>query len=39
VGADSRGGLKEFLFGSKAEEIQTRLPNNMLIVGPNCIRN
>lgn len=35
VGAYTHGVLKEFLFGSKMEEIQTRLPNNMLIVGPN----
>ena len=35
VGAYTHGVIKEFLFGSKMEEIQTRLPNNMLIVGPN----
>jgi len=36
VGAYGHGGLKEVLFGSKMEEIQTVLPNSMLIVGPNC---
>ena len=36
VGAYTHGVIKEFLFGSKMEEIQTRLPNNMLIVGPSC---
>ena len=36
IGAYTHGVIKEFLFGSKMEEIQTRLPNNMLIVGPNC---
>lgn len=35
VGAYTHGVIKELLFGSKMEEIQTRLPNNMLIVGPN----
>ncbi len=35
VGAYTHGVIKDFLFGSKMEEIQTRLPNNMLIVGPN----
>ena len=36
VGAYGHGLIKELLFGSMMEEIQTILPNNMLIVGPNC---
>ncbi len=36
VGAYGHGVMKEVLFGSKMEEIQTVLPNSMLIVGPNC---
>ncbi len=36
VGAYGHGAIKEILFGSKMEEIQTTLPNNMLIIGPNC---
>ena len=27
--------LKEMVFGSKLEKIQSTLPNNLLIVGPN----
>ncbi len=38
VGAYGHRGIKEILFGSKMESIQSVLPNNMLIVGPNCIR-
>ncbi len=34
VGAYGHGVIKEVLFGSVMEEIQTILPNNMLIVGP-----
>lgn len=29
--------VKEVLFGSKAETLQTILPNNLLLVGPNCV--
>jgi len=36
VGAYGHGAVREVLFGSKMEEIQTVLPNSMLIVGPNC---
>lgn len=35
VGAYGHGLVKELLFGSMMEEIQTVLPNNMLIVGPH----
>jgi len=35
VGAYGHGAIKEVFFGSKMEEIQTYLPNSMLIVGPN----
>jgi hypothetical protein len=37
VGAYGHGLIKEMLFGSKMETIQTWMPNNMLLVGPNCI--
>lgn len=36
VGAYGHGAIQEILFGSKMEEIQTTLPNNMLVIGPNC---
>lgn len=36
VGAYGHGVIREMLFGSKMETIQTILPNNMLIVGPHC---
>lgn len=36
VGAYGHGVMKEVLFGSKLEEIQSVLPNNMLVIGPNC---
>jgi len=36
VGAYGHGTIREVLFGSKMEEIQTVLPNSMLIIGPNC---
>ncbi len=36
VGAYGHGVIKEMLFGSMMEEIQTVLPNHMLIVGPHC---
>ncbi len=35
IGAFGHGLIKDFLFGSKMEIIQSILPNNMLIVGPN----
>jgi nucleotide-binding universal stress UspA family protein len=37
VGAFGHGLIKDFLFGSKMETIQSCMPNNMLLVGPNCI--
>lgn len=37
VGAYGHGLIKEVLFGSKMETIQSWMPNNMLLVGPNCI--
>ena len=36
LGAYGHGAIKEILFGSKMEEIQSVLPNNMLIIGPYC---
>ncbi|RLC27589.1 MAG: universal stress protein [Deltaproteobacteria bacterium] len=35
VGAYGHGLIKELVFGSMMEEVQTTLPNNMMIVGPN----
>lgn len=35
VGAYGHGPIKDMLCGSTLEEIQTVLPNNMVIVGPN----
>ncbi len=37
VGAYGHGLLKEFIFGSKMETIQSWMPNNMLLVGPHCV--
>jgi nucleotide-binding universal stress UspA family protein len=37
VGAYGHGLVKELLFGSKLETLQAWMPNNMLIIGPNCI--
>jgi len=37
VGAYGHGLIKELLFGSKMETLQSWMPNNMLLVGPNCI--
>ena len=37
VGAYGHGLIKDFLFGSKMEAIQSWMPNNMLMVGPHCI--
>ena len=36
IGAYGHGPVREVLFGSMMELIQSYLPNNMLIVGPNC---
>jgi len=37
VGAYGHSLIKEFIFGSKMETIQSWMPNNMLLVGPQCI--
>ena len=37
VGAFGHGVIKDILFGSKMETIQSWMPNNILLVGPNCI--
>lgn len=37
VGAYGHGVIKDLLFGSKMETIQSWMPNNMLLVGPNTI--
>lgn len=37
VGAYGHGLIKDFLFGSKMEKIQSCMPNNILLVGPNNI--
>ncbi len=39
VGAYGHGLVKDLLFGSMMEEIQTILPNNLLIVGPRYTDN
>jgi len=36
VGAYGHGVIREVLFGSKMEEIQSVIPNDLLIVGPKC---
>jgi len=35
LGAYGHGLIKEVLFGSTMEKVQTVMPNNLLIVGPN----
>jgi nucleotide-binding universal stress UspA family protein len=37
VGAYGHGLIKDLLFGSKMETIQSWMPNNILLVGPNCV--
>jgi nucleotide-binding universal stress UspA family protein len=37
VGAYGHGLIKDFLFGSRMETIQSWMPNNILLVGPNCV--
>jgi hypothetical protein len=37
LGAYGHGLIKDFLFGSKMENIQATIPNSLLIVGPNYI--
>lgn len=37
VGAYGHSLIKDFLFGSKMETIQSLMPNNILLVGPNCV--
>jgi nucleotide-binding universal stress UspA family protein len=39
VGAYGHGLIKDVLFGSTMETVQTTLPNNLLIVGPNFVRH
>lgn len=36
AGSYGHGVVKELVFGSKIEEIQKVVPNNMLIIGPHC---
>jgi len=36
LGAYGHGLIKDLLFGSKMETIQSWMPNNILLVGPNC---
>ena len=35
LGAYGHGLIREFVFGSKLEQVQSEIPNNLLIVGPN----
>jgi len=37
VGAYGHGLIKDFLFGSKMETIQSWMPNNILLACPNCV--
>ena len=37
MGAYGHGVVREMLFGSTMEMIQTHLPNTMLIAGPNYV--
>ncbi len=37
IGAYGHGLIKEMIFGSKMELVQSWMPNNMLLVGPNCL--
>ena len=37
LGAYGHGLIKDFLFGSKMETIQSWMPNNILLVGPNTV--
>jgi len=36
AGTQGHSGLKDLMFGSKMEMLQSHLPNPMLAVGPNC---
>lgn len=36
MGATGHGLIKDLLFGSKMETVQSILPNNLLIAGPDC---
>ena len=36
LGAYGKGLIRDTLFGSTMEKIQSELPNNMLVVGPKC---
>jgi nucleotide-binding universal stress UspA family protein len=35
LGAFGHGLIRDLVFGSKMEKIQSTLPNNLLVVGPN----
>ncbi len=37
LGAYGHGLIKDVLFGSRMEAIQSWMPNNILLVGPNCM--
>ncbi|RME24762.1 MAG: universal stress protein [Deltaproteobacteria bacterium] len=36
AGAYGHGIVREVIFGSMIEHFQTRLPNNLVLIGPNC---
>jgi len=36
LGAYGKGGIRESLFGSTMEKVQSGLPNSMMVVGPKC---
>ena len=39
VGACGHGLIKDLIFGSKMEIIQSWMPNSMVLVGPNCVHS
>ena len=36
LGAYGKGGIRETLFGSTMEKVQSGLPNSLMVVGPKC---
>lgn len=36
LGAYGKGGIRETLFGSTMEKVQSNLPNSLVVVGPRC---
>jgi hypothetical protein len=36
LGAYAKGSIREAVFGSTMEKVQSGLPNSLMVVGPNC---